>query len=403
MVQFEMVGKLSMPKETEKFKPFEIREFNSGWVNKTLKFNLTSGDNRFLLQSKAGYYADQHNDICVFSKDGVDANGNKVKGEQFKIPFKERLTHKRLPEIVEWKKFVVDLEEPNRRYALKNALKKYEESGEGDTEELEKLGIKDASELKDALAASEKKRKEFISEYDFIDMLKKILESDKYKNRKFKVTGSYEVQYSDANGKFYSNYVPTRVYLAADDAEETATASLTLFYNNESLVDAKEEKNKYFVNGYIQQYDGARKANIFAPYVITIDANDNEKKVKKLVEMFTAEDDEVKEINVVVSLLDGAQRSAIKLEDLDEETQDNIMLGLTTLEDVQRELGGSMYGERITENRFAKLGRGSAKGAEVTAYHSEDLMIKPIGNDNAFEETEEESDSLFDDEDDLFN
>ena len=79
--------------------------------------------------------------------------------------------------------------------------------------------------------------------------------------------------------------------------------------------------------------------------------------------MFEVDGDAVKELGVVVTLLDGAQKTAISLEDLDEDTQDNILLGLTTLEDVVRELGGSVYGERITENRFSKLGRGYAKGA----------------------------------------
>lgn len=402
MVQFEMVGKLSLPKETEKFKNYEVREYASGWVNKTLSMNLISGDNRFMLRSKAGYFSDMHGDIYLFSKDSVDNNGNKVKGSAFTIPFKERLTHKRLPEVVEWKKFVVELEEPGYRWELQKALDKVKDGEELSEDEVKKFGASDVKGLEAALDKSNKKRKEYVSEYDFIDFVKKMIESGKYANRKFKVSGEYQMQYSDANNRFYSNYVPTRIYLAADDAEENATASLTLFFNQESLVDAKEEKNKYYVNGWVQQYDGTRKANIFAPYVVVIDANDNEKKVKKLVDMFAAEDDEVKEINVVVDLLDGAQRSVITLESLDEETQDNIMLGLTTLEDVQRELGGSMYGERITENRFSKLGRGSAKGSEITAYHSEDLVIKPIGNDNAFEEAEEESDSLFDD-DDLFN
>ena len=54
-VQFTMVGKLSLPKETDKFKNYEEKEYTSGWVNKTLKFNLLSNDNRFMLQSKGGF------------------------------------------------------------------------------------------------------------------------------------------------------------------------------------------------------------------------------------------------------------------------------------------------------------------------------------------------------------
>ena len=58
------------------------------------------------------------------------------------------------------------------------------------------------------------------------------------------------------------------------------------------------------------------------------------------------------------------------------------------------------YGDRITENRFKKLGRGYAAGAQDTVYNSEDLVVKPLGSDK------EESVDLFaedDDDMDLFN
>lgn len=401
-VQFDMVGKLSLPKETDKFKPFETKEYGSGWTNKVLKFNCTSGDNRFMLQSKGGFFKDGSSKIYVFSKDATGSNGERIKGEQFTIAWKERLTHPRLAEVAEFKKFIVDLELPNFRRELQNALDKVKDGKELTEEEVEKFGASDKKGLEAALEKSNKKRKEFIAEADFVDFMYKVLTNENYKDKKFKIRGNYEMQYSDANNRFYSNYVPNRIYLAEDDAEETATANMVLFFGEDSLVDAKAEKNKYFVNGYVQQYDSNRKENIFAPYTIVIDASENEKKVKKLVDMLTTDGDAVKELGIMVQLLDGAQRSSIQLEDLDEETQDNILLGLTTLEDVRRELGGSMYGERITENRFFKLGRGYARGAEETSYTLEDLVIKALAdkNKNAFEDAnDEEDDDLFDDSD----
>ena len=398
-ISFEMIGKLSFPKDSEKFKHYEENEYASGWVNKTLRMNLTSGDNRFTLQSKAGFFKDGHGDIYVFSKDGFDANGNKVKGSMFTIPYKERLTHPRLSEVVEYRKWVVDLEAPKFRWELQSALNKVKEGAELTEEEVAKFGASDVKGLESALAQSQKKRKEFIAEADFVDFMKKVIDSGKYADKKFKISGNYDMQYSDDKNRWYCNYVPQRVYLAEDGAAETATATVTLYYDSEGLVDAKEEKGKYYVNGYTQVYDNNRKANVFAPYTIAIDANDNEKKVQKLVDIFTVEDG-VKELGVVVDLLNGSQRKSIELEDLDEETQENILFGLTTLEDVQRELGGSVYGERVSENRFSKLGRGFARGCEDTAYSSEDLVMKALSNDtNAFEETESES-NLFEEEDD---
>ena len=283
MISFEMVGKLSLPKETDSFKNYEEKEYASSWINKTLKFNVISGDNRFMLQSKAGYFKDMHNDIFVFSKDSVTDSGQRVKGEAFRIPFKERLTHPRLEEVANYRKFVIDLEVPNFRRELMNAVEKVKDGGELTEEEVSKFGASDVKGLEAALEKSKNKRKEFISEYDFIDMLRKVLASDKYKNKKFRVSGTYDIQYSDANNRFYSNYVPNRIYLADDNAEETATASTVLFFDHTSLVSAKEEKNKYYVNGWVQVYDNNRKENIFAPYGIVIPGakDDSELEVKR--------------------------------------------------------------------------------------------------------------------------
>lgn len=404
-VQFDITGKISIGKETESFKPYEERAFNSGWTNKTLNWNIISGDNRFNLRNRGGFFADGHNDVVVFAKDGVDGNGNKIKGDMFRIPWKERLTHSRLAEVVEWKKWIVELEKPRFRWELQNALDKVKEGEELTEEEVVKFGASDEKGLTAALEKSQKKRKEFIAEADFVDFMYKVISSGKYADKKFRITGTYDMQYSEENQRFYCNYVPQRVYLVEDEAEETATANTTLYYNHESLVDAKEEKGKYYVNGYVSVYDNNRKANVFAPYAIAFDANDNEKKVNKLVDMFTIEDESVKEVGVVVSLLNGAQRTSIELEDLDEETQDNILLGLTTLEDVRKELGGSMYGERITENKFVKFARGYARGAEETAYTSDNLTITPLVKEDSSAIEEADSEDLFadDEDDDLFN
>lgn len=401
-VQINMVGKLSLPKETDKFKPFEIIAYSSGWENKILKFNLISGDNRFMLQSKGGYFSDGKGEIYVFSKDYVDENGTKVKGSAFTIPWKERLTSPRLPEVVEWKKWVVDLEESNFRRDLIFALNKVKEGKELTEEEAAKFGASDVKGLEEALEKSNKKRKEFIAEADFVAFLHKVISSGKYADRKFKITGNYDMQYSETSGKWYNNYIPQRVYLASDEEPEVATATVTLFYSDNAIEDAKEEKGKYYINAYTQVYDSNTKKNIFAPYNIVIDANDDEKKVTKLVKMFEAEEDTVKTIGVVVDLLDGAQRTKIELEDLDEETQENILFGLTTLEDVIRELGGSKYGERVTENRFKKLAQGFSKGAEDSAYKPEDLIMKIQEEVSVVNDSEEAEENLFDDEEDLF-
>ena len=406
MVNFEITGKISIGKETETFKPYEEKEYSSGWVNKSLNYNIVSGDNRFNLRNRGGFFKDGHGDVYLFSKDGVDANGNKVKGEMFKIPWKERLTHPRLPEVVMWKKWIVELEKPGFRWELQNALDKVKDGGELTEEEIAKFGASDVKGLTAALEKSQKKRKEFVTEADFVDFVHKVITSGKYADKQFKVTGTYAMQYSEENQKFYCNYVPQRIYLVENE-EESATANMTFFYDHTSLVDAKEEKGKYYVNGYVQVYDNNRKENVFAPYAVTIpaakDDSDLEKKREKIqVGRFTVEDeDTVYEYGIIVNLLSGAQKTELTEDMLTEEQQDSILLGELTLDDIRRELG-SVYGDRVVENVFVKPARGFSKGREETSYAPEDLIIKPLAKEetSAFEDTADDNEDLFADDDD---
>ena len=123
-MNFEMTGKLSISKESDKFHPYQEKQFDSGWIRKQLMFNVACGDNRHMLTVTSGAFADGHGDVYTFSKSGVNEDGNKVKGESLKIPFKERLTSPKLAEVAEFKKFIFDLEKPGRRYKLEKAAER---------------------------------------------------------------------------------------------------------------------------------------------------------------------------------------------------------------------------------------------------------------------------------------
>lgn len=406
-IQFNMICKLSIGKDSEKFHPYEEQKYASNWINRTLKFNATAGDNNFLLQVKGGKFEDEHNLVYLFSQSGVDDSGNKIKGEPFTIPFKERLTSPRLVEVAEWKKFVVDLEKPNFRWELTKALEKIKEGKELTDAEIKKFGASDEKGLENALEKSNKKRKEFVTEWDYAEFIKKLIDSGKYDGKKFRVSGEYQMQYSDQKSQFYSNYVPNRIYLANDDEEEVATATVDFYFDSNSLdAGSALENGKYYVNGYTFVHDKARKANVPAPYTVVINAakddSELEKKREKIqVSRFEVEDeDTVYQYGIVVNLLNGAQKQDISEDDLTEEQLDSIMLGEITLDDIRRELGGSIYGDRVVENVFSKPARGFSKGREETDYTSDDLAIKPLTNDE--DETElfdDDNEDLFDDDD----
>lgn len=387
-MNFEMLGRISLGKETEKFKPYSETTYDSGWVKKRIMFNAICGDNRHLLTVDAGAFADGHGDVYTFSKGSVDENGKKTKGESLKIPFKDRLTSSKLAEVAEFKKFIFDLEKPNRRYKLEKAAEKIKEGTSLTNEELAELEVESEVDVKTALEKSIKKRHEFISEWDFVDFIRKVIESGKYSDKKFYIKGNGNYQYSDKNERVYESYVPTRIYLADDNAEEYCTATINVLFNRDSVDDMSvEEKGKYYINGYMMQYDRNRKGNIPCPVTVTIpavpeDASDKDrKKVEAIKRKFVVEDESWKELGVVVKMLNGAQKTEITDDMLTDEQKEDLECGLITLDDIRADLGGSVYGDRVQEYQFDKIARGFTRGRNDTVYTDDDMVIKPIENE----------------------
>lgn len=402
-MNFEMTGKLSISKETEKFKPWSEKTYDSGWVKRRLLFNVECGDNRHMLTVDDGSFSDGHGDVYTFTKSTVDESGNKKKGESITIPFKDRLTSPKIAEVAEFKKYIFDLEKPGRRYGLEKAAERLKEGRNLTDDELKDLGLENESQIAEALEKSKKKRHEFITKWDFAEFIKKVIDSGKYKDSKFFIRGNGEYSYSENNQKTYESYVPTRIYLAADDVEESSTATLNILFNSESLdTMSAEEKKKYYVNGWMMEYDNNRRGNIPIPVTVTIPlaAEDADQKAKRRVESlkhkFTVDDESIKEYGVVVNMLNGAQKVEITEDMLTDEQRDDLECGLITMDDIRTELGSNVYGERIREYEFVKPARGFTKGRQDTVYTAEDMVIRPI------EETLPDGvEDLFDDGDDL--
>ena len=387
-MNFEMLGRISLGKETEKFKPYSETTYESGWVKKRIMFNAICGDNRHLLTVDAGAFADGHGDVYTFSKGSVDENGKRTKGKSLKIPFKDRLTSSKLAEVAEFKKFIFDLEKPNRRYKLEKAAEKIKEGTSLTDEELAELEVESEADVKTALEKSIKKRHEFISEWDFIDFIKKVIESGKYSDKKFYIKGNGNYQYSDKNERVYESYIPTRIYLADNNAEEYCTATINVLFNRDSVDDMSvEEKGKYYINGYMMQYDNNRKGNIPCPVTVTIPvapegaSDKDKKKVEAIKRKFVVEDESWKELGVVVKMLNGAQKTEITDDMLTDEQKEDLECGLITLDDIRADLGGSVYGDRVQEYQFDKIARGFTKGRNDTVYTDDDMVIKPIENE----------------------
>lgn len=95
-------------------------------------------------------------------------------------------------------------------------------------------------------------------------------------------------------------------------------------------------------------------------------------------------------------MLNGSQKVELTEDMLTDEQRENIEFGLCTLEDIVKEMGGDVYGDRVTDIVIDKLGRGYTNGSKETAYTADD-MCKPHN-----ELADEDDMDIFDeDEDDI--
>lgn len=377
MNTFSFVGSLRAVKDTDSFKGFAVTNFDSGWMSERLVFNVIAGDNRHRVEINAGRWKDENKNIIYGFTKG-DAN---KKGEAIQIPWSKRNDSDVINNMAGWKVFTVDTETYNHR-------KELEESGETE-----------------ALEAANKKRKHFLAGTEFCEYVNKVVNSEKCQNMKFRVNGNVTYRYSEKNDRYYSAYEVTKIYRVDDDVDVSSEVNVE-FYFSEGAMDSSDyvETGKATVSGFTPYYDSATKKNWHCPVTLALRFGTDEegmKKIKGWQKTFNKfEDDEVRKINLACQQIDGAQRVSITYDDLDDDTKENIDLGLTTLEDAIAEAGGSMFGDKIQEIRIIKLGRGSSKGSESTVYTVEDMNKKPFKEEAPKVDDEDVNIDIFDSDDD---
>lgn len=399
MINFSMIARLSLVKDSDKLKGYEVQDYDSGWQNTTVRFNAIAGDNRFLMQVRGGKWKDDSGDLYLIDTDG----------EKFQIPFSERKESDNIERTAQWRRRILDLDYGRRRNVLRSMLN----GDDYDEAVATKYGLKqDDENLEGKLEKSVQKRHEYLSDYDFARDLYALLKSEKTKDKKFRIIGEVEFQYSDKTKRWYKTYVPHKIYLVDSDNEYSSKANVILLFDQNSLDDSGEDDiNKAIINGYVTQYDNQEKVNKFVPYqVVLLKPEMKDEKELKFYEVrkkrfMVDEDDtaEVRQLGIVVDLIDGAQRRQLSLEELPEEVQEAVLMGDISERDALAQYGGIGYGDRITENRFAGLMRGYAAGSQETEYKSEDFLNKPKNAskkaDDDIDVSEDDTDfgSLFDD------
>ena len=395
---FNFTGKIALGKDSEKFHPIERKEFSSGWMNTTVRFNCVSGTNRILCMTQGGKWKDdKKNVVKTFGKSTTDANGNVTKGTAIEIPWAKRFEQDQIDKVAGFKKFVVDTGDYKMRYKLQDLVAAFEKGTVTD-EMIAETEIDNLDDAKAALEKSQAKRKEFLSEWDFAEYMIKVAQSDKMKDKLFNISGSYEVSYNADKDRFYTNYHVNRVTLAAEDAEPKTEMKIDFYYGEGAWDDSTyDETGKVLVNGWIDYYDSNLKKSGFKPAVVVV-REDDEKKRKTLKRKFTC-DDEIKQIGLTLKVIEGAEVIELTMDMLDEETREDIECGLLDFEDVKRELGGRAIGDRVSELRFVELTPKKNKPQD-TVYNADDMH--PAREDVI---EEDENEIVVDDEDvnvDLF-
>lgn len=322
---FEMIGTLKIAKGTDKFPNYEIRKFDSGWVIKTLRLNISAEGNMHNIEVNGGYGG---NDGLIYSM--VKKDGNKF--ESIKFKYSEREKH-----------------------------------------------IKDLAEFKKSVFVNGDDRHEFATQVDLVDFLHEELKKEEYKDKKFRVSG--EIEFSEYENKIYTRYNANRVYVVADDTEEKCEGHIEMYIDENCIDDETiDETNKMYLKGYIGQYDNKKKGDIGFSNVVEceFDQKDSKKdrRINKIKENCECESDEyLYKIGVKVELFNKSEQVEFDESMLSEEELENLELGFTTMEELKAEHGVGK-GDFEKKMRFKGWTRGYNKGAIQSAMTLEQLLSK---------------------------
>jgi hypothetical protein len=358
---FQFVGKISRRKDNA----FVEKTFDSGWVINEFNFSMTCGDNVQFLRASGGMWDEKHadkNSVMTFKH---NENG---KDEPITIKWEDRTNPEIISTIANYRTYTVDTE-------IAQTRKEIAESGD-DT----------------ALEMSKKKHKTFITAIDFVKWLDKVTSNEKTKDWIWMVTG--EVEYSFSKGNWYRNFVPRRVYHVDDTTDQKSIGTIKTFFT-EGCVDDDNEDIIVF-NTYTQYYDQQCKKNCFTPAPLVIPKD--HPKAKGFQKVFSkAEGDEVREMGVNVIYVNGSQRVPISEDMLSDEQKELLEMNMITMDDIRKELGNTVYGEKKTETRLDGIARGYTSGSKDTVYESSELSKTPSKEDPKVKE--DVNVDIFDDED----
>jgi hypothetical protein len=430
---FEFIGRLAMPKETEKFKVHTKTEYDSKWVKEELKLNVRADENSETILISDGYFNKPNYEFTKrCSKEKLE-DGSYKEVPDLKVNWSDRKNPTVISKVAFNQKYILDLSNNKERYDLRQAIENLKDDAVSDDvikEIKEKFELvkeledkKDISEaLKKELERLEGLKTEYLNRTDMIQDLLKLVKTSEGTNTVFKIVGN--INFSEWKGKVYKSFDVQRIEKATDKEAKKLrlTGVLDLYFNSTSLDESMfENTKKYFLNVWTKTYDSQLKKQIYVNIAdIVADGSrldfENPKHIKMIETIANAfrfhvegksdkDYEKIYQIAFEVKFANGSEKKELTMEDLTETQRDYVESGIITLADAILELGGDKFGDRIREIRLVKPThiKEFMDGAEETELTMEDFVIERVENE-AKKDTTKESDKeteVVDDDEDL--
>lgn len=368
---FDFVGKIRPITKTEKWDPISLQVFSSGWTNMTVDFNVLAGANRLRCRAQGGKWKnDSMNVVKTMSKAITNEDGSKTKSEKIDIPWTKRFDADQIDKVAGYRRYTVDLGDRKMRSKLYDIVRANKD-GSLTSEMLAQVGCSNIKEAEEALNKNLERKREFIAEYDFAEYVSKLVQSEKIKDKTFKISGLQDISYNPSKRQFYETWHVNKIILMEDDVEPSTDVKVDFFFGENCVNDDLfEEKGKILLDGWTSYYDSKVKGTGFKP--VTISVYTTERGCKRFKENFEADEDKVKNISLTVEAIDGAERREITIDDLTEDQREDIECGLATFEDIKRDMGWFIAGDSIKELRFKT---NSGHKPEDTTYTVGDMHV----------------------------
>jgi len=248
----------------------------------------------------------------------------------------------------------------------------------------------------------------FLSWYDAIDYLSEHIEDG------MKIAVSGQLKYSKYNDKIQVKKEIQSIYLTKEENPNRATFTQTILIDKDSVEKLDKETGEYPVFTRVLDYTkmwGEKEVKTTVPfplyfYVKAENDKMSEEQVQKFLKMFFKVKKGITELTVEGDIIEGTEMGEVTEDDIPDDMQELIDLGLYTKEDILKKL--VVKGERVSKLVITKpyLKVEEKDGAKTTSflkiderYTDEDLFLDFM-NEDAEDAEEEKAEAVVESSDD---